>query len=186
MAVVEISNPLLKHLSFSKILEKNNNLLLVKKIQSELDAIENLEVVLSRTGDYAVTTKDRLNISNQYPTAKFISIHVSKALGESKICIYLLKKTSSNKSLVLIPSNLLHEQHAPESMALAKSIDHEILSNYEHELIYPDFPLIALVGVDHPAVLIDIQLAPSQPGSDEDATFNELARMIARGIQRAL
>ena len=60
------------------VLEKNLNLLLVKKIANELKRYQ-ISVVTTRSVDEMVGLSDRALIANKYPNAIFVSIHHNAA-----------------------------------------------------------------------------------------------------------
>ena len=80
------------------VLEKNLNLLLVKKIANELKRYQ-ISVVTTRSVDEMVGLSDRALIANKYPNAIFVSIHHNAATLNSAKGIETYYSNKKPKSL---------------------------------------------------------------------------------------
>ena len=88
------------------VLEKNLNLLLVKKIANELKRYQ-ISVVTTRSVDEMVGLSDRALIANKYPNAIFVSIHHNAATLNSAKGIETYYSNKKPKSLKIEQMRLL-------------------------------------------------------------------------------
>ena len=88
------------------VLEKNLNLLLVKKIANELKRYQ-ISVVTTRSVDEMVGLSDRALIANKYPNAIFVSIHHNAATLNSAKGIETYYSNQKPKSLKIEQMHLL-------------------------------------------------------------------------------
>ena len=88
------------------VLEKNLNLLLVKKIANELKRYQ-IIVVTTRSVDEMVGLSDRALIANKYPNAIFVSIHHNAATLNSAKGIETYYSNKKPKSLKIEQMRLL-------------------------------------------------------------------------------
>ena len=88
------------------VLEKNLNLLLVKKIANELKQYQ-ISVVTTRSVDEMVGLSDRALIANKYPNAIFVSIHHNAATLNSAKGIETYYSNQKPKSLKIEQMHLL-------------------------------------------------------------------------------
>ena len=88
------------------VLEKNLNLLLVKKIANELKRHQ-ISVVTTRSVDEMVGLSDRALIANKYPNAIFVSIHHNAATLNSAKGIETYYSNKKPKSLKIEQMRLL-------------------------------------------------------------------------------
>ena len=88
------------------VLEKNLNLLLVKKIANELKRYQ-ISVVTTRSVDEMVGLSDRALIANKYPNAIFVSIHHNAATLNSAKGIETYYSNKKPKSLKIEQMHLL-------------------------------------------------------------------------------
>ena len=88
------------------VLEKNLNLLLVKKIANELKRYQ-IRVVTTRSVDEMVGLSDRALIANKYPNAIFVSIHHNAATLNSAKGIETYYSNKKPKSLKIEQMRLL-------------------------------------------------------------------------------
>ena len=88
------------------VLEKNLNLLLVKKIANELKRYQ-ISVVTTRSVDEMVGLSDRALIANKYPNAIFVSIHHNAATVNSAKGIETYYSNQKPKSLKIEQMHLL-------------------------------------------------------------------------------
>ena len=88
------------------VLEKNLNLLLVKKIANELKRYQ-ISVVTTRSVDEMVGFSDRALIANKYPNAIFVSIHHNAATLNSAKGIETYYSNKKPKSLKIEQMRLL-------------------------------------------------------------------------------
>ena len=88
------------------VLEKNLNLLLVKKIANELKRHQ-ISVVTTRSVDAMVGLSDRALIANKYPNAIFVSIHHNAATLNSAKGIETYYSNKKPKSLKIEQMRLL-------------------------------------------------------------------------------
>ena len=89
-----------------EVLEKNLNLLLVKKIANELKRYQ-ISVVTTRSVDEMVGLSDRALIANKYPNAIFVSIHHNAATLNSAKGIETYYSNKKPKSLKIEQMRLL-------------------------------------------------------------------------------
>ena len=89
-----------------EVLEKNLNLLLVKKIANELKRYQ-IIVVTTRSVDEMVGLSDRALIANKYPNAIFVSIHHNAATLNSVKGIETYYSNKKPKSLKIEQMRLL-------------------------------------------------------------------------------
>ena len=89
-----------------EVLEKNLNLLLVKKIANELQRYQ-ISVVTTRSVDEMVGLSDRALIANKYPNAIFVSIHHNAATLNSAKGIETYYSNKKPKSLKIEQMRLL-------------------------------------------------------------------------------
>ena len=89
-----------------EVLEKNLNLLLVKKIANELKRYQ-ISVVTTRSVDEMVGLSDRALIANKYPNAIFVSIHHNAATLNSVNGIETYYSNKKPKSLKIEQMRLL-------------------------------------------------------------------------------
>ena len=89
-----------------EVLEKNLNLLLVKKIANELKRYQ-IIVVTTRSVDEMVGLSDRALIANKYPNAIFVSIHHNAATLNSAKGIETYYSNKKPKSLKIEQMRLL-------------------------------------------------------------------------------
>ena len=89
-----------------EVLEKNLNLLLVKKIANELQRYQ-ISVVTTRSVDEMVGLSDRALIANKYPNAIFVSIHHNAATLNSVKGIETYYSNKKPKSLKIEQMRLL-------------------------------------------------------------------------------
>jgi len=88
------------------VLEKNLNLLLMKKIANELKRYQ-ISVVTTRSVDEMVGLSDRALIANKYPNAIFVSIHHNAATLNSAKGIETYYSNQKPKSLKIEQMHLL-------------------------------------------------------------------------------
>lgn len=156
--------------------------MLVKKIQTLLEAEDDYEVVLTRIGDYPVTLNDRRKTSNQYEDSLFVSIHSSAYEKEPNVFTYVLKQVSWNQPSVLTPIEVVHGKQYKNSVKFAQILEEEFPENMNHQIVMAKFPLAALVGIKSPGILVECQCVSSSAQSTE-ANLDEFARNIAEGIE---
>lgn len=164
--------------------EKTMGLELSKKIQKELEATDDFEIVLTRIGDYPVSMNDRRKIGNQYESAVYVSLHTATYSTEPKVISYVLKQPQAYRDSYLIPVELAHGKQYKHSMKMAQIMEDEMPENIEHEIIMSKYPLVSLIGVQTPAILIECQCFSADQKTDE-TKLDEIARAIARGLHEA-
>lgn len=165
--------------------EKENSLLIAKKIQALIETDDKYEVVLTRIGDYPVTPNDRRKIANQYEDVVFVSLHSAQYEKEPKITTYIQKQISTAKQTsILTPIELANSKEYNQSVKLSKMLEDEFPEHLDHEIVISPYPLSNLVGIQAPAILIECQCFPKAEPSKDDGALDDIARTLSDGIQR--
>ncbi len=142
-------------------LEKNISLLFAKKIKSKLE--KKYIVVLTRTGDYWIDTRQRTEIANSTKAELFISIHANASfVRETKglSLIYYKPYVTKAKPSTIKNQAQWHqaqEKFIPLSRLFTKALFKKLSKNPNHNNSkISSLPHASLSGVNMPAMVIEI------------------------------
>lgn len=142
-------------------LEKTISLVFAKKIKGLLD--KKFNVVLTRTDDYWVDTRQRAEIANSAKADLFISIHANGSfIRETKgsALIYYTPHAANKKTAGEPLQATWHQtqtKYIPLSRLLAKAVFKRVANNPAHNSPRIDrLPVSLLAGANMPALLLEI------------------------------
>ncbi len=142
-------------------LEKNISLLFAKKIKSKLENRYN--VVLTRTDDYWINTRQRTEIANSTKAELFISIHANASfIHETKglSLIYYKPSVTEAKTIAINYHTQWYQaqkKFIPLSRLFTKALFKRLSKNPNHNTPrINSLPLSSLSGVYMPAMLIEM------------------------------
>ncbi len=175
-------------------LEKDITLKLVERLARIVEDRLGARVILTRSGDYDVTSIDRVVTGNQSQADLFISIHISppEDLGDDKWEIYW--SGSSNNQSELDRAIYLWDDVSPQTAAIVSSmIDRmgdamlKASQNSTWERKWAD--LKVLKGLSIPGFLVEFSWSAAFYGNvtlDEDAGLGRVIEALFDGIKACL
>ncbi len=185
------------------ISEKNVNLALARMLKKRLE--KRYRVILTRTGDYFLSSPDRVAKANQARADFFIAIHggggFSPKNGETTV--WVLKKrmfsadkgsflpdfSPSKKGPVLNTWPYVQQRHYQASKQAADIVRKTLADELKGACRLREARLAVLEGADMPAVMVEIkgllQRAATTPPEDS-AYFSQLADALAGAVDGAI
>ncbi len=178
-----------------KVYEKELTLKLALLVQKEFDKSSQLQVVLTRDKDVALSTEDRVKKIMQIKPRLMVSIHINSGMYKSAkgFEIYFpgfkSVKTSKDESTAII-NDMTKNKSLNESVRLAQNIQKQL------ELVFPkesrdlrEAPLALLDGLSIPAVVVEIGFASNVENRKkitEEKYQQDIARALGKGIRESL
>jgi N-acetylmuramoyl-L-alanine amidase len=198
--------------------EKDITLAIAEQVAERLRPNANLRVVLTRTDDRTVSLEQRTAIANAQGADLFVSIHANASENThlAGVETYTLNNTDDRatirlaamenglalagaapgeRDLAYILSDLLQTGKEDESVALADSVHHELVSYLRgrwknvHSLGVKKGPFYVLVGAYMPCVLVEVAFLTHETEGQRLASRkyqSDIAQGIAQGIRRFL
>jgi TonB-dependent SusC/RagA subfamily outer membrane receptor len=162
----------------NNINEKDLNLSIAKDIK-ELNKNENLNIILSRSGDELLTPKDRVKFALENKADLFVSIHIN---AEDN-------KNEHNGIEIFIPKN--DNTYLNQSKLLGSSLIDAFKNNYElqvpNDLKQSDHGIWVLNASQYPAVLIEPGFLTTQKDLEylvNPKNQQTIAENILKGIEK--
>jgi N-acetylmuramoyl-L-alanine amidase len=181
-------------------LEKDITLLLARKIAETLGT--NYRVILTRSGDYTVEPVERASIANHADAEVFISLHTSASFLPAKTgaAVYHYAPHPEEPTgeagasisetpfeIKFLPWEQLQIRHLAQSRSLALEVQKGLQGlQAQSPVDLRGAPLLALQGVDTPAVLVEVGhlTHPSEESRlRQEAYIEQLAAAISGGIR---
>jgi N-acetylmuramoyl-L-alanine amidase len=178
-----------------KVHEKDLTLKLALLVQKELDKGGQLQVILTRDKDVAISTEDRAKKIMQTKPRLMVSIHINsgmyKAAKGFEIYFPGFKsvKVSKDESTAII-NDMAKNKSLNESVRLAQNIQKQL------ELVFPkesrglrEAPLALLDGLSIPAVVVEIGFASNvedRKKITEERYQQDIAKALSKGIRESL
>ena len=177
--------------SESSILEKELTLDLAKRVQNLISENTAHRVLLTRTGDYALSLIERTTFANHHKADLFISLHFNAHFDASLEEMHVYITTYSNEEIRRFSKDKMNWDasqriYLADSRDLALRIEKAALNSLGFESIkLLEMPLFVLKGAHMPALLIENAFL-SNPQSIEKVNTEEyrqaLAFILYRGI----
>ncbi|MEZ4819268.1 MAG: N-acetylmuramoyl-L-alanine amidase [Bdellovibrionota bacterium] len=164
--------------------EKDASLLIAQKIKALLKN-KRIQTTLTRFDDYPLTPAERISIANQEKEAVWLSVHLGQALGASHIDIYTLDTLPSKRreTNFLIPIEKAHQPWISRSILFANTLQETMPPALQPSHIHSDLAIASLLGVNHPAVMIEINLDTQ---TMQPAVFQNLLDELSERISIAV
>ena len=198
--------------------EKDITLRIAELVAERLKPDQNLRVVLTRTDDRYVSLEQRTAVANAQGAELFVSIHANASENPALAGIetYTLNNTNDRatirlaamengltlaggtpgeRDLAYILSDLLQTGKEDESVALAESVQRELVSYLRarwkdvNSLGVKKGPFYVLVGAYMPCILVETAFLTHETEGERIASRRyqrDVAEGIARGIRRFL
>jgi len=183
--------------------EKHFTLMLGRQIADHLGSKH--QVTLTRTSDIRLAPEDRAAVANHVKADLLVSIHaaVSPLCNQRQASLYVHhdERLAYGNEMTLqgVPTELespetpwfrLQMRHRHQSRQIAVLIKQSLEQSPSFdEATLSDVPLVALMGADMPALLIEVGcIQPSAPSNPEarEKQITAYALAIARAIQTAM
>ncbi len=176
-----------------KVVEKDVNLAVAKKIADLLKQDKDLEVLMTRKGDDEVSTKARVDLANSHKADLFVSIHCDQSDSDSEngssSYVYSRKSNIGPKKVIGIKDiidDLQQRNRKIRSYYLAEHIDQRIRERLKQRIRrIQQAPFGVLNQVDMPSVYINMAFIsnPDEAKKLGDPHWrDEMAKAIADGI----
>ena len=197
--------------------EKDVVLAIAHHLEERLQAVPDVDVVLTRTTDVFLALEERTARANAEQADLFVSIHANASPDGnlSGVETYFLNNTNdratirlaemenglrqttgrkhADREVALILSDLIQSYKVQESVALAGSIQHELVGVLDakgtpvNDLGVKRGPFYVLVGAGMPCVLVEVSfVSHAQEGRRlaQPAYQDAIAEGLLRGIRR--
>lgn len=166
-------------------IEKELTLSFAKKIQAQIKK-GRTNATLTRFDDYPLTSDERISIANQEKNATWISLQFTKTTDTPRISIYTINTISSKRreTSFMIPIEKVHNPWIERSVLLAQTLQETFPPELTPTVIRSDIPIRSLLGVNHPAVMIEIELDTKTMQYQEfQSLLDELAERISIAVK---
>lgn len=185
-----------------KYLEKQATLDIARKVAGILNKHNDLQVFLTRSGDYYITLKYRTQFANSHNADLFVSIHCNAnpntAAYGTETFVYSSKASNQAAEVAAVHENgqndfmdmtmndLHNKVYQIRSFALAKYIDDNIRERLGQHIRQPQqAPFYVLARVNMPSVLVETAFItnPKEEEKLKDEDWRDkIAHAIADGI----
>lgn len=177
--------------SESGILEKDLTLGLAKRLQNLISENTAHRVLLTRTGDYALSLIDRTTFANHHKADLFLSLHFNAHFDVSLKEMQIYITAYSNEEIKRFSKDKMNweasqRRYLADSRDLALRIEKAALNSFGFESIkLLEMPFFVLKGAHMPAVLVENAFLSNPQGLEKLNTEEyrqELAFILYRGI----